>query len=213
MKAISSLALTKCEAGKWVESLLHSCCGKKKATLCQRLLKWPDVITFCKRVLCLLNYTHYLWIAVTSQGRGGKMKRWVCRCWPVTLPQARVCFFRLTFRAGCSWNLRVNLYTHWNTVSQLFTIDFMWICKCSDLQANPVMEHAGAVNQCAKRHHGNGFRFHLTGPSVRLDLIALWEEIWQCREEGNQEIEWLWCASGFQNLLATAGNVVLKMYV
>lgn len=100
----------------------------------------------------------------------------------------QVLFLGLSFRAGCSWNLTVHLYTRWIPISQLCTIDFVWICKCSDLQANPVMESTGTLYQRAKRHRGNGSRFHLTGLSVQLDQIALRAAIWQCMEEGNQEM-------------------------
>lgn len=182
--------------------------GGKKKPLSRRLLEWPDVITFCKWAPCLLNYTHHLWIAVNSQGRCGKMERWVRHCWRVRRCHGQVLFLGLSFTAGCSWNPTAHSDTRWIPISQLCTIDFVWICKCSDLQANPVMESAGTLYQRARRHRGNGSRFHLTGLSVQLDQIALRAEIWQCTEEGNQEMSDCGAASAFQNLQTAAGNVV-----
>lgn len=160
---------------------------EKKATLHRRLLEWPDVITFCKWAPCLLNYTRHLWIAVGSQGRCDKMERWVCRCWRVTLPQASVVLRTDFSEQVAAESCHVHLYTRWIPISQLRAIDFVWICKCIDLQANSVMGRTGTFYQCARRHRGNGFRFHLIALSVRLDQIALQAEIWQCRE-GNQEM-------------------------
>lgn len=139
MKAISSLALTKCEPEKCLESPPLS----KNATLPHNWLACPDFIILCERTSCLCNYTHHLWVKLSSRG--------FLRKWNLIKDESggqstvecstyrQVCYLWLHL-SEVAWKPESTFRCRWIPISQLCTIDFVLMCKCNGLQANPIME-------------------------------------------------------------------------
>lgn len=146
MKAISSLTQTKCEFGEMSGISVHFPKKKKPATPPHNWLDWPDFIILCKWTSCLFNYTRHLWIPLCSRGVSAQIKsykRWVCRpkyCRARRQQASVPLVITSELQWRLCWSLRVLFCWCWIPISQLCTIDFVLMCKCNGLQANPIME-------------------------------------------------------------------------